>query len=142
MPIETSSIHTTLVAGLSVTPLYAALFALLLIPLVLRVARRRRQQLVSLGDGGDKQLTKLMRGHGNFVETVPMALLLLLMMELCGAAAALLHGLGILLLAGRSVHYLQLTGTLRPLQYRVAGMMATIVVYLIASMWLLVVLLF
>ncbi len=88
-----------------ITPLYAAVAALMLISLSVRVIGMRRQRRVSIGDGEDEILTRRIRAQGNFIEYVPMALvLLLLLLELGGASAWLLHGLGIALLAGRLVH--------------------------------------
>lgn len=87
-----------------ITPLYAAVAALMLIALSARVIGMRRRRRVSIGDGEDEILALRIRAHGNFIEYVPMALVLLLLLELGGASAWLLHGLGIALLAGRLVH--------------------------------------
>ena len=120
-----------------ITSFYAALFSLLVIPMILAVVYRRRSQRISLGDGGDALLQKRVRAHANFVETVPLALILMLLVELNGAGPALLHVLGSLLLVGRVVHYLQLTDVVRSFRFRVAGMLATISVYVVSSLWLL-----
>ncbi len=87
-----------------ITPLYAAVAALMLISLSVRVIGMRRRRRVSIGDGEDEILARRIRAQGNFIEYVPMALVLLLLLELGGASAWLLHGLGIALLAGRLVH--------------------------------------
>jgi uncharacterized membrane protein YecN with MAPEG domain len=42
--------------------------------------------------------------HANFVEYVPLALVLMLLAELNGVNGAALHGAGILLLASRGLH--------------------------------------
>ena len=119
------------------TSLYAALLGLLFIPFTLRVARYRYQHRISLGDGDDRKLMKLIRAQGNFVETVPLALILMLLMEMSGASSVWLHSLGIALVLGRLSHYLQVSGMLKPLLFRMLGMVATIAVYLAASLWLL-----
>ena len=43
---------------LSITPIYAALFALFFVALSLRVIRFRRSARISLGDGGDEELRR------------------------------------------------------------------------------------
>ncbi len=64
-----------------ITGLYAAILGLMLVVLILRVARRRLKYKVGLGDGGISDLGQAIRVHGNFVETVPILLILLLVME-------------------------------------------------------------
>lgn len=123
-------------AVLSVTPLYVALLGLIFIPYTMRVGLFRLKSKILIGDGGDPEMLRRIRGQGNFIETVPLALILLVVMELCGAGNAWLHSLGSLLVFGRLCHYLGLTeigpGNLRPV-----GMSSTLGVYLVASGWLL-----
>jgi uncharacterized protein len=87
-----------------VTPLYAALLALWLLLLSARVGQCRRRAGVSLGDGGDPALQRAIRGQGNFVEYVPLALVLLAVLEMSRFSIYLLHILGIMLLVGRLLH--------------------------------------
>jgi uncharacterized membrane protein YecN with MAPEG domain len=61
--------------------LYAGLLALWLVVLSLRVIQARRAARVSLGDGGNRALQRAIRGQANFAEYVPIALLLLLILE-------------------------------------------------------------
>jgi uncharacterized membrane protein YecN with MAPEG domain len=110
----------------TVTALYAALAALLLIALSVRVIAVRRRAGVALGDGGDAALSRRIRAHGNFIEYVPLALLLMLLMEMLGLPAWLLHALGIGLLGGRLVHAWSLSAA--SITGRVAGMMLTFTV--------------
>jgi len=122
----------------NVMPLYAGLLGLLFIVFTIRVAFYRLNNKVVLGDGGDKELFKLIRGQANFTETVPIALILLLLMEACGATDVWLHSLGTAMVLGRLSHYLQLTGVVKPLLFRMGGMMATLISALVASLWLLI----
>lgn len=89
---------------IQVTTLYAALLGLLLILLSDLVTRSRKRSRVSLGHGDDPMLERAMRAHGNFVEYVPLGLILLLLLELHGLAPWGLHTLGLMLLAGRVMH--------------------------------------
>lgn len=87
-----------------VTPLYAALLALLFMLLSLQVIDQRRAARVSLGDGGHSRLQRAIRGHANFVEYVPLALVLLLVLELSRFSIYLIHALGITLVIARALH--------------------------------------
>jgi uncharacterized membrane protein YecN with MAPEG domain len=55
----------------------AGILGLLTVVLGLRVARLRGAKRVSLGDGGDQELTTAIRAHGNLVEWAPICLLLI-----------------------------------------------------------------
>lgn len=87
-----------------VTPLYAGLLALWLLVLALRVIHQRRRARVSLGDGGDIALQRAIRGHANFAEYVPLALVMLAMLELSRTSIYVLHALGLALLFARLLH--------------------------------------
>ena len=87
-----------------VTALYAALLGLLIVVLGARVALVRRSGRVGIGDGGNHELLRRIRVHGNAVENVPLALLLLLVAELTNVGAAWLHAYGIVLILGRLLH--------------------------------------
>ena len=87
-----------------ITPIYAALLALLYVWLSIKVIGQRRSEKISYGDGGNTSMLKVMRTHSNFVEYTPFALLLILMVELQGVGGRSLHLFGLTLLAGRLVH--------------------------------------
>jgi uncharacterized protein len=91
-----NTIHLTL--------LFAGLCALFQCVLTGLVIVRRAQSGVSLMDGGDERLLMRIRAHGNFTETVPMALLLMAFLEQGGLAAIWLWAFGISLLMGRALH--------------------------------------
>lgn len=90
--------------GAPVTALWTALVALWILLLMLQVVRLRRSRRVGIGDGGDKDLAKAIRIHGNAIETMPIALLLMFGYELGGGAPWLLHTCGAALLASRVLH--------------------------------------
>jgi len=122
--------------SLSVTPIYLGLLGLMMVPITLRVGLYRLKNKVDLGDGGDKHLLRMIRSQANFVETVPLAAVLLVVMELMGAGDTWLHALGAGLLAGRILHYLGLS-RMGPFVGRPAGMVLTFLVYLVSSGWIL-----
>jgi uncharacterized membrane protein YecN with MAPEG domain len=87
-----------------VTGLYAGLLALILLVLAIRVGMMRVRTGVSILHGDDMELAQVIRRHANFTETVPMALILLCVLELNGASHLLLHTLGTSLVIARLVH--------------------------------------
>ena len=110
-----------------VTPLYAGLLTLLYLVLIFQVIRFRRQG-ISLGDGGDPQMLRVIRGHANFAEHIPLALLLMLVMELGKFSIYLLHALGIALIVSRVMHAYALSFTQKFRFGRVWGAGITITV--------------
>jgi hypothetical protein len=95
--------------GAPVTGFYAALLAFLILALGLRVIAQRWRTRTGIGDGGDRGLARAIRVHGNAVEYVPLALVLMLVAEIGHASPALLHGCGIALCAARVLHALGLS---------------------------------
>jgi len=87
-----------------ITLLYAGLCALLVLILAVRVASWRFKHKIGLGDGGDKELLKRVRAHGNAVEYLPLCLILLGGMELNGYPNSLIHGFGAALFVSRVAH--------------------------------------
>ena len=107
------------------------------IPLTMRIGLYRLRNRVDLGDGGNSELERMIRCQGNFVETVPLAVVMLVVMELMGAGDAWLHALGALLVFARVLHYLGLS-RMGPFIARPVGMVGTFTVYLVAGLWILV----
>jgi uncharacterized membrane protein YecN with MAPEG domain len=87
-----------------VTMLYAALLGILLVMLSWGVSKVRLREHVSLGAGEVSDLEAAIRAHGNFIEYVPFALILLMLTESTGTPSWLLHALGGTLLVGRLLH--------------------------------------
>lgn len=91
--------------ALTISLFYAGLLTLIYLALSLQVVRLRRSLQVGLGTGGHEELDRATRAHANFGEYVPLALLLLALIEAGTAAPAwLVHTLGLILLIGRVMH--------------------------------------
>lgn len=86
------------------TLLFAGACALLQCALTALVIVQRVRSKILFLDGGDSVLLRRVRAHGNFSETAPLALLLMLLLELGGVASAWLVLLGSALLLGRLLH--------------------------------------
>ena len=84
--------------------LYAAILALMLVWLSARVIRGRVAFKVSLGDGGHDEMRRRIRVQANFIEYVPLALFLMLLVQQAGFSAWVMHLLGIALVAARLLH--------------------------------------
>ncbi len=87
-----------------VTAFFAAICAVLLLLLSGRVVAIRRNKKISLGSGGEVALEHAMRVQANLAEYMPVALILLLTLELNQASSGLLHGLGGVFVLGRLLH--------------------------------------
>jgi len=119
------------------TALYAALLALLQIALAALVGRERIRSNISLGDGGDPALLEAIRRHANFLEQVPLTLLLLALLELNGASPVAIHGLGGTLLLVRLIHPFGLDSSEANRLPRLIGAAGTMLVQLVAIAMLL-----
>lgn len=113
---------------MAVTAFYAALLAILFVVLTVRVIRARRRGKVALGDGGDKHVLRAIRAHGNFIETAPLALILLAAAESLAAPTLALHLLGAALLIGRILHAMGVAREPEDFRFRVSGMAMTLTV--------------
>lgn len=109
----------------TIAAFYAGLNALIILWLAIEVIRRRRSGAGSLGDGGDPVFGKIIRGHANAVETIPIAIVMLALAEMIGAPAIALHLIGVALTIGRLLHGLHFTGR-GPFAFRPAGMVLTL----------------
>lgn len=122
---------------ITVTPIYAALTALIFLVLSWRVILYRRANKLSLGDSGDKNLLKRMRAQANCGEYAPIALLLILMVELAGAPATAVHVLGLMLVAGRAAHAYGFGSTPQIFALRQLGMVLTLAAIALSAIGLL-----
>lgn len=117
-----------------VTTVYAALLGLLLVYLSLRVSQNRRRARISLGLGEDAELERAARAHGNFVEYVPLALILMMLLEQETAQTWIVHVLGAALLAGRVLHAIGINARVAVNAGRFWGTALTWLVILAASL--------
>jgi uncharacterized protein len=118
---------------------------LLYFALTYRVVAVRRREKIGIADGGNKELQRLIRVHGNAAETLPIGLLLLVLSELNGLPVWWLHSIGAALLVGRALHAIGLgttagvsfgrsVGTLLTWIAWIAGALALLGQYLLAAL--------
>lgn len=121
-----------------ITMLYAGLLGLLLIALSFRVVGFRRSAGVGIGDGGNDAAARLIRVQANFVEYVPFALIIMLLLELNGENPLALHVFGALLFLARVGHAVGLSGNPSYSRGRFMGALVTFLLLIIGSIWLIV----
>lgn len=91
--------------NIQIAALYAGINLIVLPILMYRVGQKRMSTKTSLGQGDDFTLLSRIRAHANFAETTPFALIGLLMMaQLGGVPAWLMHALGGGFTFGRLAH--------------------------------------
>lgn len=120
-----------------ITGIYAALATLLVLILAGRVSLRRGAARVGLGAGGDEDLLRRIRAHANAVENLPLALLLLLVLELDQTRPLWLHVFGCVLIVGRIAHAIGLSRSASESPGRFLGTVLTWGVMLVMALLLL-----
>jgi len=109
-----------------VTFLYAAILALLIIWLIIKVVKARLANQVKLGDGGVQELISARSAHSNACETIPITLILLFGLEFNSAPILLIHLSAIVFIIARVLHA---QGVLTDvLKIRKLGMQLTLVI--------------
>ena len=88
---------------ISITALYGAILGLVLIALAINVTVHRVKLRVPLGDGGNAEMRRMIRLHGNAAEYIPLAIALMLIYELNSGSHLGLHIIGAALIAGRVI---------------------------------------
>ncbi|MBS3796662.1 MULTISPECIES: MAPEG family protein [unclassified Pseudoalteromonas] len=120
-----------------IVSIYAAILALVYLQLSLYVVKERRRSQRSIGTGDSEALQRAVRAHGNFIEYVPLALLLLFFNEYQGLASHYCHALGVTLVLARLIHASNISQLDENIKVRVVSMMLTFAVILITSVSLL-----
>lgn len=122
-----------------ITILYAGLLGVLSLVLSFFAGSMRGKTGVSIGDGGKIELLLAMRRHANFVEYVPLALILIMLLEMNGVGATAIHSLGAALVVCRIAHAVGLKADTMQGMGRLIGAAGTALVTLVASVWAIVI---
>ncbi|MFT6705165.1 MAG: putative membrane protein YecN with MAPEG domain [Gammaproteobacteria bacterium] len=118
---------------MALTPIFAALLALIFLFLSLSVIKLRFAKKVSLGDGGEPSLRVAIRSHANFTEYVPMSLLLLWFVEAFTYSSKLVLILGSVLVVARLAHIIGMHNPKDFMILRQLGVVATYGVIAVSS---------
>ena len=122
-----------------ITALYAGLLAIYGIWLSFQAGSMRGKTGISILHGDNMELAEKIRRHGNFIEYVPMALILIGVLEINGASPTFLHMLGVVLFLVRVAHAkgLHHDNIAHPLRAVGAGGTALVtVVAALAAIWM------
>ncbi|WP_299269737.1 MAPEG family protein [uncultured Psychrosphaera sp.] len=115
------------------TAFYAGILSLLYIALSFKVIKLRRKFKIGIGHGEENDLHKAIRVHANFSEYVPIALFLLLLLEINSSEAWILHVLGSMLFLGRILHVMGLSKSSGVSRARIFGGVLTFTMIIVAS---------
>lgn len=124
-------------SALAATALYAALNALILLVLTGATGRHRVRMRIMMGDGGDLHLIRLLRGHANAIEAMPMFFVMLGTGVALGAPAFAVHAIGLPFTAGRALHALHFIQTDAPAWQRGLGFALSFLAFLVLTVGLL-----
>lgn len=97
--------------------------------LSMRIGRIRASQKIFHGDGGNALLARRMRAHANFVENVPLTLILFAAVELAGKGGQWLGIVGGIFILSRVAHMMGLDDE-QPNLLRAGGSLVTMLTQL------------
>lgn len=120
-----------------ITPLFAAVFALMFLILSLDVVLRKKKTNTDSGVGEDPEMEKAIRIHLDFSEYVPFSLLLMWLVEVVTGAQTIVIVLGSVLLIGRVFHVSGMKSEREHDKFYQIGVTATFLVILVCSLLLL-----
>lgn len=100
--------------ALPITSMTASIAAIMLIVLSAMVGIHRTKTRILLGSGTDDTLLMRIRAQGNFIEYVPMALILLGLVEIQGGGSTVLWAISGLLIVGRALHAIGMLASVLP----------------------------
>ncbi len=122
----------------AITLLYAGILGLISIVLAVGVGNQRGKSGISIGLGDSDELLVASRRHGNFTEFVPLALILMGLLEMNGVGAMTTHIFGATLVIARICHPLGLRKDVMTHPLRAIGAGGTILLTVVMSIWAIV----
>jgi uncharacterized membrane protein YecN with MAPEG domain len=119
----------------TITMLYAGLLGLLAFWLAFLAGRLRGKTGISIGDGDNVELRLAMRRHANFVEFVPLTLILIGLLEMSGIPGTAVHAMAGGLVVFRICHAVGLEAETTQSALRGIGAGGGSLVLVVASIW-------
>jgi uncharacterized membrane protein YecN with MAPEG domain len=111
--------------AITITAFYAGILALMVMALAINVTVHRAKLGVPMGDGGNPQMLRMIRLHGNAAEYVPLGLVLMAILEVNGGWHWALHATGIALIVARLLQSWGMWSTHIPNFGRISGQSLT-----------------
>ena len=106
---------------MEITLLYTSLITMLAIFLAFKVGITRGKTNTLLGEGDSSELLQSIRSHGNLMESAPITLILLLLLEMQSVADWKLHLIGSSFFFFRILHAYGISISRESTPYRVIG---------------------
>ena len=106
---------------MEITLLYTSLITILAIFLAFKVGITRGKTNTLLGEGDSSELLQSIRSHGNLMESAPITLILLLLLEMQSVADWKLHLIGSSFFLFRILHAYGISISRESTPYRVIG---------------------
>lgn len=119
--------------SLPITLYTASILGLILLYLSMNVVRYRLKKRVSFGEGKDHMMMKAIRAQANFIEYVPMIVILLGLLEANKAHDAVLYIISGLIIIGRILHMMGLFSEKDVNKARFIGASSTFLALLFAA---------
>lgn len=123
----------------TITVLYAGILGLISLVLAFGVGSKRGAAGISVGLGDDQDLLVANRRHGNFTEYVPLALILMALLEMNGVGATTTHIFGAVLVIARICHPIGLRANVMTHPLRFIGAAGTFLLTVVMSIWAIVI---
>lgn len=120
---------------MEITLLYTSLITILSIFLAFKVGITRGKTNTLLGEGDSSELLQSIRSHGNLMESAPITLILLLMLEMQSVADWKLHLIGSSFFLFRILHAYGISISRESTPYRVIGALGSWVLMLGMSIY-------
>ena len=120
---------------MEITLLYTSLITILSIFLAFKVGITRGKTNTLLGEGDSSELLQSIRSHGNLMESAPISLILLLMLEMQSVADWKLHLIGSSFFLFRILHAYGISISRESTPYRVIGALGSWVLMLGMSIY-------
>ena len=123
--------------SLPITALYAGIMMIFALALCFRAGGFRGKTGISVGHGEpvNMDLAERVRVHQNFLEYVPMAIILMGIIELNGGNATFLHVFGVVLIIARIAHAIGLKHDNMAHPGRAIGAGGTALISLVAALY-------
>ena len=109
-----------------ITALAAAVLILLQIALMMNTGMARGKAGVGLGDGGNEELLRKIRMHGNLAENAPIFLITFAFLEVLGTGQITMTALAGIFILGRFSHAIGLSQTAGGSPFRAVGALTTL----------------
>ena len=114
----------------------AAVLTLIYVPLMFAIIKLRTKAGIGLGEGGSPRILEAIRRQANFVENVPLALILMALAEAGGSNATVLKACAVVLVLARLIHPFGIRVDAPSHPARIVGAVATTCVLLVLTLLL------